>query len=362
MAETALNVTASEGRKPVLSVLIPAYNCRKTIKATLDSICIQIDKPAHVYICDDASTDPWVEDILPGYLDRLPITVLRHETNTGPGGSRNTLIQHCLNDGETEWVTFLDSDDLLWTPAALSAMLDTVKNTKDLNVAIFAFLELHGDGAMGNIHKDDTVWMHGKCYRLQHWVECGVSFDPEQKWYEDGDVNFRLIRPDAGVFFSPIPVYGWMANMGSITRSQDYTFEVRPYYYRAFMHAYDWHMARNDKANADMQCIKAFIYDYWYSQCMLRRDGRNPRQPRITPEQLMVVDFDLGMWLRECGFFDRLQEMLDSITAEYVSAMSAVMAQEGPAVPKEGLMQWATRAFGFLKDIPPNQDAYVPED
>ena len=40
-----------------ISVLIPAYNCSKTIQATLDSVLGQTVPPDEVIVMDDGSTD-----------------------------------------------------------------------------------------------------------------------------------------------------------------------------------------------------------------------------------------------------------------------------------------------------------------
>ena len=55
-----------------LSVIIPAYNCVNTIERLLDSILDQHDDDLEIIICDDHSTDNFMDNVVP-YTDKLNI-------------------------------------------------------------------------------------------------------------------------------------------------------------------------------------------------------------------------------------------------------------------------------------------------
>jgi glycosyltransferase involved in cell wall biosynthesis len=93
-----------------VSVVIPAYNCAATIRATLDSVLEQTVSPYEILVMDDGSTDA-TPSILESYKPR--ITVFR-QLNGGPSQARNVLIDRCRGD----LIAFLDSDDL-WHPRYL---------------------------------------------------------------------------------------------------------------------------------------------------------------------------------------------------------------------------------------------------
>jgi glycosyltransferase involved in cell wall biosynthesis len=93
-----------------ISVLIPAYNCSKTIQATLESVLHQTVAPDQVLVMDDGSTDN-TPTILETYGSR--ITVLR-QPNKGAAAARNALVERAVGD----LVAFLDSDDI-WHPRYL---------------------------------------------------------------------------------------------------------------------------------------------------------------------------------------------------------------------------------------------------
>jgi glycosyltransferase involved in cell wall biosynthesis len=93
-----------------VSVLIPAYNCARTIRATLDSVLRQTLTPFEIIVLDDGSTDD-TSAILSSYQPRITVIPGKHE---GAAGARNALCARARGD----LLTFLDSDDL-WHPKYL---------------------------------------------------------------------------------------------------------------------------------------------------------------------------------------------------------------------------------------------------
>ena len=88
-----------------VSVIIPAFNCRRYIEETVESALNQTYPDIELIVVDDASTDKTCE-ILKRYGEKL--TVINHKNNKGPSGARNTGIQHARG----EYVAFLDHDDI----------------------------------------------------------------------------------------------------------------------------------------------------------------------------------------------------------------------------------------------------------
>lgn len=88
------------------SIIIPCYNCSKTIRSTLDSVFAQAYEFVEVICINDASTDDTLQ-ILREYKDR--ITIICNNYNKGQFYSRNIGITLSKND----FVLFIDSDDLL---------------------------------------------------------------------------------------------------------------------------------------------------------------------------------------------------------------------------------------------------------
>lgn len=73
--------------KPDVSVIIPAYNCSKTIKEAVDSALCQ-SVVTEIIIIDDCSPESLEESLLE-YRDNPQIRIYRNETNLGVAATRN---------------------------------------------------------------------------------------------------------------------------------------------------------------------------------------------------------------------------------------------------------------------------------
>ena len=110
-----------------LTVGIPAFKAQPHICDALASIQTQTYRDfTSVIIASDFPTDDYsfVKDRYPD----LDITILPCEKNVGPGLAR----QHALDACKTDWITFMDADDVLMGPFALESLY--VGATQDRNI------------------------------------------------------------------------------------------------------------------------------------------------------------------------------------------------------------------------------------
>lgn len=91
--------------KPLLSVIVPAYNSQETLNRCLDSILSQTYDNLEILVVNDGSTDT-TRDILCQYeaLDRVTCF---HVTNGGLSSARNIGMDAATG----EYLAFVDSDD-----------------------------------------------------------------------------------------------------------------------------------------------------------------------------------------------------------------------------------------------------------
>lgn len=110
-----------------LAIVIPAYK-KAYFAETLDCFVKQTSKDFHIYIGDDHSNDNLLEIIQP-YLDKLPVTYHRFETNIG---AKNIVDQwaRCISlTAKEEWIWVFSDDDLV-DPNAVESFWNTVETTK----------------------------------------------------------------------------------------------------------------------------------------------------------------------------------------------------------------------------------------
>lgn len=96
-------MSASE---PLVSILIPAFNCRPWVGRAVQSALAQSWERCEVIVVDDCSTDGTDEE-----LKRFEgsISLERSSVNRGQNATRNRLTE--LSNGE--WLVYLDADDEL---------------------------------------------------------------------------------------------------------------------------------------------------------------------------------------------------------------------------------------------------------
>lgn len=105
-----------------VTVIIPAYNSEKVIARAIDSVLAQTAQPKHIIVIDDGSTDK-TESVVSDYDNVQYIK----QKNSGPSAARN----HGIKLATTEWIAFLDSDDL-WFPDKLQCQCEILTNNKNL--------------------------------------------------------------------------------------------------------------------------------------------------------------------------------------------------------------------------------------
>jgi glycosyltransferase involved in cell wall biosynthesis len=119
--------------RPVVDVILPAYNGARVIREALDSAVAQDRVSCRIIVVDDGSTDDTVR-VVRSYGPRI---ALQSQANKGVSGARNTG----LGLGEAPYVALLDQDDV-WLPGKLTRQVD--------------LLEAHGEA--GLVFTDMTLF------------------------------------------------------------------------------------------------------------------------------------------------------------------------------------------------------------
>src|SRR3954453_22339742 len=127
----------SDTEDPPFSVVIPAFNARKTIRSAVESI-FQNDVLTEVVIVDDASDDPVRADDLPAGDVRL----ISRETNGGTSRARNRGILNARG----RWIAFLDADDA-YEPGRLYETTAFLESRPDVDGLITDALLVSSDGS-----------------------------------------------------------------------------------------------------------------------------------------------------------------------------------------------------------------------
>jgi len=111
---------------PLISIIVPAYNCAAHIDTCMRSILAQTYQVWELIVVNDGSTDD-TADKLKTYEGNRRINVVT-TSNQGVSAARNLGLSYALGD----FVTFVDSDDYI-EPDYLSKLLATIlKHSADI--------------------------------------------------------------------------------------------------------------------------------------------------------------------------------------------------------------------------------------
>ena len=196
--------------KPLVSVIIPAYNCADYIVESIESALAQDYPNKEIIVVDDGSTDDTVATL--SAFDGK-ITVIRQE-NAGSAVARNTGIK--ASSGE--FIAFLDSDDL-WFPGKLSLQVEYMEAHPDIGLVYHDWMvwELDDNGTFAPLDiptlpadrlatdPDNSGWIYRRLFSesiihttaamlRRELVDKAGVFDTELRKGQDYEYWFRISR------------------------------------------------------------------------------------------------------------------------------------------------------------------------
>ena len=106
------------GKCPLVSVVMPAYNAERFIAKAIESVLNQSIQDLELIVVDDCSGDHTCDVVEKVAKVDGRVRLIRNEKNIGAAGSRNRAFEVCTG----RYVALLDSDDV-WYPEKLERQL-----------------------------------------------------------------------------------------------------------------------------------------------------------------------------------------------------------------------------------------------
>ena len=183
---------------PIVSVIIPTFNCAQYLAKAIDSVLSQTYKDLEIIVVDDGSSDNTPEVVLP-YLAR--ITFIR-QPNKGLPSARNTGIRAASG----KFIALLDSDDS-WLPEKLARQMPPFDDPA-VGIVYTDFSVVYADGRtlpsylaerplasegfiLDNYIQSRFLFPSTMLLRRQAIEECGL-FDEEMLAAEDVELFARI--------------------------------------------------------------------------------------------------------------------------------------------------------------------------
>lgn len=191
--------------RPTVSVIIPVYNGKKHIRATVRSVLEQTQLPDEIIVVDDGSVDGSGE-VLDKLGGEVPIKVLR-QANAGQSAARNAAAEVATGD----LLAFLDQDDQ-WHPDHLARLTRPFDGRPEIGWTYSDFDEIDGRGrlvargflkarklehpkeSLGDMIRQDLMILPSAAVIRAKAFHGVGGFDPQLCGYEDDDLFIRLFR------------------------------------------------------------------------------------------------------------------------------------------------------------------------
>ena len=235
----------------MIDLIIPAYNSEDTIARALGSVVAQTKGHAIITtVVDDGSTDN-TEKIVESFKKLIPIKYIKLPKNLGkPGLVRNEGLKRAT----FPYVMFMDADDILAPQTA--------------EIVSRAILQYRPDLIIGGFYRDNNTdeyqytetknltWLHGNVYSKRFLTKNNILFD--EYFNEDGSFNLKCFYLAENKYYIEKPLYYWMNNRNSITRSDDkFMLNITKDYICTFIDAINFIVDKNNDilSNKDFKRI-----------------------------------------------------------------------------------------------------------
>lgn len=224
--------------KPIISVIVPAYNAESTIERCLKSILTQTYQNLEVLVINDGSTDNTEKKILKICNDdeRVKLFSIR---NSGVSHARNLGIDNAKGD----YITFVDSDDFI-EKEMYQILLGLIENY-NVKIAHCSYQNTDENGKLISVvgGKNRTIRQNhdeamicllegkyfsgglwNKLYHSSLFSQCRL--DETIKYSEDILLNYQLFDQVEASVYIDSPLYNYVAVQNSSTHSAN-NFETR---------------------------------------------------------------------------------------------------------------------------------------
>ena len=221
---------------PAISVIVPVYKVEKYIHRCVDSVLNQTYTDFELILVDDGSPDN-CGAICDEYAAKECRVVVIHQQNGGLSAARNAGIDWAFANSDSQWLTFIDSDD--WVHHEYLERLLSAAVENDTLLSICGFANTHGEQpAIDSKNLIPTLWepedffvennvnaivAWGKLYRK----ECFQTIRyPLGKLHEDEFTTYKILFKYQTVAVIAEPLYAYFTNLDGITKSGMTRFKV----------------------------------------------------------------------------------------------------------------------------------------
>lgn len=213
-----------------VSVIVPIYKVEKYINRCIDSILSQTFSDYDLILIDDGSPDrcPSICDYYASIDKRIHVI---HQQNSGLSAARNAGIEWSIANSDSQWITFVDSDDWI-EERMLEILYNAIFNTT-YKICICQFETINNNESPKTlkpykkfIADPEKLYLHDRVNATVAWgklyaKECFSNIRyPNGRLHEDEFVTYKILFEQELIMFISAPLYFYYQNTDGIMNSK----------------------------------------------------------------------------------------------------------------------------------------------
>ena len=203
----------------MIDIIIPTYNNKKELFATLNSINKTLLLYMTITVIDDYSNIDYqdIQSMFPF------ITLQKLQKNSGPGVARQFGIEHT----KQPYILFIDTGDTFISQQSQQEIITIINQHPEVQIFSWAYRCENTN----LISQDNHNRLHGRIYKRSFLQKHNIKFSQEGSRANE-DIGFnracRLILkqyyPQTSYYYSQTPIILWHQGPESITQKNNYAF------------------------------------------------------------------------------------------------------------------------------------------
>lgn len=211
----------------LISVIVPVYKVEEYIYRCVYSILAQSFKDFELILVDDSSPDNCGK-ICDEYAQKDKRITVIHKENGGLSDARNTGIDWALKNSNSNWITFIDSDD--WIHVDYLKLLYNAVKENNVDISVCGYVSTTGEDDLHTKNSEintllctpedffinnsiNAVVTWGKLYKKSLWNDIRY---PYGKIHEDEFTTHKLLFKCSQIAFVDAVLYYYYTNFNGI--------------------------------------------------------------------------------------------------------------------------------------------------
>lgn len=215
---------------PQISVIVPVYKVEAYLNRCIESILKQSFTDFELILIEDGSPDN-CGAICDEYASKDNRVVVIHQKNEGLSVARNKGLDWAFENSNSEWISFVDSDD--WIHPLMLETLLKVNKKNNTNISICGYANIEETQCVDTkldvkdviycteefycTHEINATVAWGKLYRKSLYIDKRY---PVGKIHEDEFLTYKILFECTEIAFVPEALYFNCNNPSSIMRSK----------------------------------------------------------------------------------------------------------------------------------------------